>query len=71
MCNIMVDVTLKKLLKVSEVFERLEPDRMADILQESISKAILGGAWTLQSLCLNHIPMLIALPEQVFCPFQW
>lgn len=43
MCNIMVDVTLNKLLKVSEVFEPLEPKKMADYLQKSIQGALLGG----------------------------
>ncbi|CAM9108259.1 unnamed protein product [Ectocarpus fasciculatus] len=43
MCNIMVDVTLNKLLKVSEVFEPLEPKAMANALQKSIQSALLGG----------------------------
>lgn len=43
MCNIMVDVTLNKLLKVSEVFEPLDPKKMADLLENSIQKAVLGG----------------------------
>ena len=43
MCNIMVDVTLKKLLKISEVFEVLKPHRMADELQTAIQKVIYGG----------------------------
>ena len=43
MCEIMVDVTLKKLLKISEVFEVLEPQRIADELQSAIQNVLYGG----------------------------
>jgi uncharacterized membrane protein YheB (UPF0754 family) len=43
MCEIMVEVTLKKLLKISEVFEVLEARRLADELESAIQKVIYGG----------------------------
>lgn len=43
MATKMVDVTISRLLKVSEVFGRLEPDRMAKLLSPTVSSAVYGG----------------------------
>lgn len=43
MATTLVDVSLTKLLKISEIFERLDPSVMAEILQQSMAKCLLGG----------------------------
>lgn len=43
MATKMVDVTISRLLKVSEVFGRLEPDRMSQLLSPTVSRAVCGG----------------------------
>lgn len=43
MATKMVDVTISRLLKVSEAFNRLEPKRMAELLAPTVSGAVFGG----------------------------
>lgn len=43
MAGRMVDVTISRLLKVSEVFNRLEPKRLAELLSPTVSSSILNG----------------------------
>lgn len=43
MATTLVDVSLTKLLKISEIFARLDPAVMADILKNSMANCVLGG----------------------------
>jgi hypothetical protein len=52
MAGKMVDVTITRLLKISEVFALLEPSKLANILEPVVSKAVFSG-WT-PRIVLNH-----------------
>lgn len=43
MANKLVDVTISKLLKINEIFGKLEPTKIADLVAPTLSDSVLGG----------------------------